>query len=76
MKNDIRVWNTQKGEQRFDNHTDKLTNYIRSWQADGESEKTSIHTKTTLGQLVEAKGFRGGNIPFGYDIIKSSKLSK
>ena len=38
VKNGIRVWSTQEGEQRFDNHTDKLTNYIRFWQADGESE--------------------------------------
>lgn len=33
-KNGIRVWSTQEGEQRFENHTDKLTNYIRFWQAD------------------------------------------
>ena len=37
VKNGIRVWSTQEGEQRFDSHTDKLTNYIRFWQADGES---------------------------------------
>ncbi|MEI3262701.1 MAG: recombinase family protein [Flavonifractor plautii] len=49
VKNGVRVWSTQEGEQRFDNHTDKLTNYIRFWQADGESEKTSIRTKTALG---------------------------
>ena len=41
VRNGIRVWSTQEGEQRFDNHTDKLLNYIRFWQADGESEKTS-----------------------------------
>ena len=39
VKNGIRVWSTQEGEQRFDNHTDKLTNYIRFWQADGEKRK-------------------------------------
>ena len=42
VRNGIRVWSTQEGEQRFDNHTDKLLNYIRFWQADGESEKTSV----------------------------------
>lgn len=42
MKNGIRVWSTQEGEQRFDTHADRLMNYIRFWQADGESEKTSI----------------------------------
>ena len=25
VKNGVRVWSTQEGEQRFDNHTDKLT---------------------------------------------------
>ena len=76
VKNGIRVWSTQEGEQRFDNHTDKLTNYIRFWQADGESEKTSIRTKTALGQLVEDGGFKGGLAPYGYDLIKSGRLNK
>lgn len=76
VKNGIRVWSTQEGEQRFDNHTDKLTNYIRFWQADGESEKTSIRTKTALGQLVEAGGFKGGNAPYGYDFVKSGRFNK
>lgn len=50
VKNGIQVWSTQEGEQRFDNHIDKLLNYIRFWQADGESVKTSVRTKTSLGQ--------------------------
>ena len=75
-KNGIRVWSTQEGEQRFDNHTDKLTNYIRFWQADGESEKTSIRTKTALGQLVEDGGFKGGFAPYGYDLVKSGRFNK
>ena len=76
VRNGIRVWSTQEGEQRFDNHTDKLTNYIRFWQADGESEKTSIRTKTALGQLVEDGGFKGGFAPYGYDLVKSGRLNK
>lgn len=76
VKNGVQVWSTQEGEQRFDNHTDKLTNYIRFWQADGESEKTSIRTKTALGQLVEAGGFKGGVAPYGYDLVKSGKVNK
>lgn len=76
VKNGIRVWSTQEGEQRFDNHTDKLTNYIRFWQADGESEKTSIRTKTALGQLVEDGGFKGGIAPYGYDLVKSGRFNK
>ncbi len=76
VRNGIRVWSTQEGEQRFDNHTDKLTNYIRFWQADGESEKTSIRTKTALGQLVQDGGFKGGNAAYGYDLVKSGRLNK
>ena len=75
VKNGIRVWSTQEGEQRFDTHTDKLTNYIRFWQADGESEKTSIRTKTALGQLVEDGGFKGGLAPYGYDLVKSGRFN-
>ena len=76
VKNGVRVWSTQEGEQRFDNHTDKLTNYIRFWQADGESEKTSIRTKTALGQLVEDGGFKGGVAPYGYDLVRSGCFNK
>ena len=70
------MWSTQEGQQRFDSHTDKLTNYIRFWQADGESEKTSIRTRTALGQLVEAGGFKGGLAPYGYDLVKSGRFNK
>ena len=30
-----------------------MLNYIRFWQADGESEKTSVRTRTSLRQLVK-----------------------
>lgn len=75
VKNSVHVWSTQEGEQRFDNHTDKLTNYIRFWQADNESEKTSIRTKTALGQIVEDGGFKGGVAPYGYDLVRSGRLN-
>ena len=76
VKNGIQVWSTQEGEQRFDNHIDKLLNYIRFWQADGESEKTSIRTKTSLGQMVEEGHFKGGYAAYGYDLVKSGRLNK
>ncbi|MCI8331683.1 MAG: recombinase family protein [Clostridiales bacterium] len=76
VKNGVRVWSTQEGEQRFDNHADKLMNYIRFWQADGESEKTSIRTKTALGQLAQDGGFKGGAAAYGYDLVKSGRLNK
>ena len=48
VKNGIEVWSAVEGEQRFDSHVDKLLNYIRYWQASGESIKTSIRVKTRL----------------------------
>jgi len=76
VKSGVRVWSAQEGEQRFDNHTDKLLNYIRFWQADGESEKTSIRTKASLGLLVEDGHYKGGNPPYGYTLVKSGRLDK
>ena len=76
VKNGIQVWSTQEGEQRFDNHIDKLLNYIRFWQADGESEKTSIRTKTSLGQMVEEGHYKGGIAPIGYELVKSGRYNK
>ena len=72
----IRVWSVKEGEQRFESHTDRLTNYICFWQADGESQKTSIRTKTALGQMVEEGRFRGGKTPYGYRLEKSGILNK
>ncbi len=76
VKHGIEVWSTQEGEQRFDTHTDKLINYIRFWQADGESEKTSIRTRTRLGQLVEEGHFKGGNAPYGYRLVEGERLNR
>jgi len=56
----IEVWSTREGEQRFDSHVDKLLNYIRFWQASGESEKTSIRVRTKHSQMVQDGEWRGG----------------
>jgi DNA invertase Pin-like site-specific DNA recombinase len=37
VKNGIEVWSAEEGEQRFASPVDKLMNYIRYWQASGES---------------------------------------
>ena len=76
VKHGVRVWSVNEGEQRFESHTDRLTNYIRYWQADGESQKTSIRTKTALSQMVLEGRFRGGKTPYGYRLEKSGILNK
>jgi len=76
VKKGIRVWSVNEGEQRFESHTDRLTNYIRYWQADGESQKTSIRTRTALGQMVQEGRFRGGSAPYGYKLVPSGVFNK
>ena len=76
VRHGIRVWSVNEGEQRFESHTDRLTNYIRYWQADGESQKTSIRTKTALGQMVQEGRFRGGSAPYGYRLAPSGIFNK
>lgn len=76
VKHDIEVWSTQEGQQRFDNHTDKLLNYIRFWQASGESQKTSIRIKNSLQQMEEAGLYTGGPIKFGYHLVESGLVNK
>ncbi len=76
VKKGVKVWSVNEGEQRFESHTDRLTNYIRFWQADGESQKTSIRTKTALGQMVQDGRFRGGSTPYGYRLEKSGIFNK
>ena len=76
VRNGIEVWSTQEGQQRFDNHVDKLMNYIRYWQASGESIKTSIRTKTRLAQIIQEGRFRGGVAPYGYKLVKNGRMGK
>jgi site-specific DNA recombinase len=72
----VRIWSVNEGEQRFDSHVDFLTNYIRFWQASGESKKTAIRTRTALGQMVQEGRFRGGTAPYGYRLEKSGIINK
>ena len=72
----IEVWSTREGEQRFDTHVDKLLNYIRFWQASGESEKTSIRVKTKHMQMIEDGQYRGGLVPYGYKLEQRGRMNK
>lgn len=76
VRNGIRVWSAEEGEQKFETHTDKLLNYIRFWQADGESEKTSIRTSNSMGLLTEQGCFTGGTLAYGYQFVKTGRTNK
>lgn len=76
VKHGIQVWSVNEGEQRFESHVDKLMNYIRFWQASGESEKTSMRIKTRMQQLTAEGSYTGGPVPFGYKLEKRGRLNK
>ena len=76
VRNGVEVWSAVEGQQRFDNHVDKLLNYIRYWQASGESIKTSVRVKTRMEQLTKDGCFTGGIVPFGYKLQKQGRINK
>ncbi len=76
IKNNIRVWSTQEGEQKIETHTDRLTNYIRYWQADGESQKISARTSNSMGVLTEEGCFTGGLCAYGYQYVKLGRTNR
>ena len=75
-KHGIEVWSVKEGQQRFDSHVDKLMNYIRYWQASGESEKTSIRVRTRQVQMIQDGHFRGGAVPYGYKLEYLGRVNK
>ena len=65
----IEVWSVNEGQQKIETHSDKLMNYIRFWQASGESEKTAIRVRTRLQQMTAEGVYTGGPVPFGYVLL-------
>ena len=61
-QHDIRIWSAVEGEQKFESHVDKLTNYIRYWQADGESRKTAERVANSMAILTSEGCYTGGGL--------------
>lgn len=76
VQNGIEVWSAKEGQRRFDNHVDKLLNYITFWQASGESIKTSIRTKTRMEQLTHDGLYTGGPVCYGYQLVHNGRTNK
>lgn len=72
----IEVWSTQEGQQRFESEADYLINFMRYWQANGESRKTSTRVKTRLSQLTAEGVYTGGATPYGYKLVPSGNFNK
>lgn len=48
----IEVWTIKDGQLKTEEHIDKLLNYIRFWQNEGESKKTSMRVRDNQIELV------------------------
>ena len=72
----IEVWSVNEGQQKFEQHIDKLMNYLRFWQASGESEKTSIRVKTRMHQMTSEGIYTGGSIPYGFHLVHQGRKNK
>lgn len=71
----IEVWSVKEGQLKTTEHIDKLLNYIRFWQAEGESRKTGMRVKSAQETMVKLGKFVGGKAPFGYDLVYSGDIS-
>lgn len=72
----IEVWSTREGQQKIESRSDKLINYIRFWQAGGESEKTSMRVKAAHTQMTSDGLWRGGIAPYGYKLVLNGRIGK
>lgn len=65
----VQVWSVKEGELKNQEHGDALMNFIRYWQSEGESKKTSMRVKDAMRQLNEEGYYLGGTIPYGYQLV-------
>ncbi|MCM1542128.1 MAG: recombinase family protein [Blautia sp.] len=71
----IEIWTVREGQLKTDQHIDKLLNYIRFWQAEGESRKTGARVRDAQETFARAGKFIGGYAPLGYRLVPSGETS-
>lgn len=71
----VEVWTVKEGQLKTKEHVDKLLNYIRFWQAEGESRKTGVRVKAAQESFAKAGKFIGGCAPLGYTLEYSGEIS-
>ena len=67
------VWSVKEGELKNQEHSDTFQNFIRYWQSEGESKKTSMRIKDAMKQLNEEGYYLGGTIPYGYRLVDTGE---
>ena len=71
----IKVISYNEGEINSSTHTDKLMTYIRYWQAEGESLKTSLRVADSIKEMVKQGRWPGGTISLGYKFVSRGTLN-
>ena len=72
----IEVWSVKEGRQDFKDESSDITNFLRFWQSNNESKKTSMRVNEKHEQMVKDGAYRGGTAPYGYKLIKSGEVNK
>lgn len=67
------VYSYCDGEISAKDHMEKLITYIRYWQAEGESRKTSRRVSDIIRQTVKEGRFRGGSPADGYIMVNRGR---
>lgn len=71
----VEVWTINDGELKTTDHVDKLITYIKFWQNEGESKKTSQRVHDARVESVLEGKFIGGKAPYGYKLVDSGMIS-
>lgn len=69
----LQVWSVKEGELKSGEHQDALVNFIKFWQAEGESRKTSMRVKDSFKEFNEHGYYMGGSVCFGYDLYDTEE---
>lgn len=74
-KSGIEIWSVKDGEIKCDSHDEEVMNFLKGWQAEGESLKTSMRVTEKHAQMVKA-GEVVSNVPYGYKFELTGEVNK
>ena len=74
-EHNIKVISYNEGEINSSTHADKLMTYIRYWQAEGESLKTSLRVSDSIKDKILQGKWRGSSVPYGYRTVSRGTLN-
>ncbi len=73
IRQGIEVWSVKEGEQKLESHSDKLINYIRYWQAAGESQKLSMQRFERRKACGDSISIKNGVYPCWYGAVSGKQ---